>query len=288
MKTSEIILVAGILAGSAALIMAYLECRKIKKHFLKNLSIKWTFNKYLIVSLLIGYVCGFIFLSLEMKPAFNSVVGAVLLVTAGFIYRSVLLFKKTFNRLHREISTSNANGSKKKSSPLVDDLTGLQNRRGVFTLIDNHLKLAKRQKKRVLLLYADIDNLKGVNDRLGFQEGDLMLQETAKVLKSTFRESDLVARIGEDEFMVFPVGATDEHVDTISNSFQKNLQAHNMKRTNNSRLSVSTVVVPFDPEYNDSIDGMLLQANELMTEHKRHKRANMLAAHSSPVTDPSL
>ncbi len=85
---------------------------------------------------------------------------------------------------------------------LVDDLTGIYNRRGFSALAQQELKKANRIKRGMLLLFADVDDLKKINDSLGHQEGDLALIETANLLKETFREPDIIARIGGDEFVV--------------------------------------------------------------------------------------
>lgn len=91
---------------------------------------------------------------------------------------------------------------------LHDDLTGLYNRRGFFTLAEHLLKLAKRQQEGLFMLYADLDDLKKINDTLGHQKGDWALIDTANLLKETFRESDIIARIGGDEFVVMPIETT--------------------------------------------------------------------------------
>lgn len=88
---------------------------------------------------------------------------------------------------------------------LTDELSGLLNRRGFFLLAEQALKIARRAKTELTLIYADLDGLKRVNDELGHQAGDTMIVETAQLLRMSFRESDLVARLGGDEFAVLAV-----------------------------------------------------------------------------------
>ena len=106
---------------------------------------------------------------------------------------------------------------------LRDELTGLYNRRGFFALIEHQLKLAKRKKTGMFLLYADLDDLKSINDTWGHREGDVALIETAKILRKNYRESDVIARIGGDEFVVFPAGTSDDDsekiLDRLHNAF---------------------------------------------------------------------
>ena len=67
---------------------------------------------------------------------------------------------------------------KLRNLSLTDELTGLHNRRGFFTMVEPLLKLAKRHKNPAYLLYADLDNLKEINDVLGHHEGDQALTDT--------------------------------------------------------------------------------------------------------------
>ena len=84
---------------------------------------------------------------------------------------------------------------------LIDDLTGLYNRRGFLTLASQQLKIAHRLKQGLALFYLDLDRMKWINDTLGHREGDRALIDTASILRNTFRASDIVARIGGDEFI---------------------------------------------------------------------------------------
>ena len=88
---------------------------------------------------------------------------------------------------------------KLREMSLMDDLTGLYNRRGFLTLATQQLKIAHRLKQGLALFYLDLDRMKWINDTLGHREGDRALIDTASILRNTFRASDIVARIGGDE-----------------------------------------------------------------------------------------
>ncbi len=92
---------------------------------------------------------------------------------------------------------------------LVDELTGLYNRRGFFSLAEHQFKLTKRNHKSMVLFFGDLDELKTINDTLGHFEGDQALIDTANLLRKTFRETDIMARIGGDEFVVLITEPTD-------------------------------------------------------------------------------
>lgn len=90
-----------------------------------------------------------------------------------------------------------------------DELTGLYNRRGFITLARQQLKIASRMNKGMLLLFADFDELKRINDIFGHKAGDRALLGVSDILKGIFRESDIIARIGGDEFVVLAVETED-------------------------------------------------------------------------------
>ncbi|HAM53563.1 MAG TPA: hypothetical protein DCP92_23795 [Nitrospiraceae bacterium] len=154
----------------------------------------------------------------------------------------------------------------------TDDLTGLYNRRGCFALIEQQFKLSKRLKKGIFMLYADLDNLKAINDTLGHQEGDRALVDIANILRATFRESDIIGRIGGDEFVVIPIGTTGDNIKIVTDRLQKVLAIHNAESTRSYGLSLSFGVTHYDPENPCSIDELLLRADKLMYEQKRLKR----------------
>lgn len=83
-----------------------------------------------------------------------------------------------------------------------DHLTGLHNRRMFYELVSSHLALAKRSSKYYALLYLDLDRFKSVNDTLGHHVGDALLQAVALRLQGMLRSSDIIARMGGDEFAV--------------------------------------------------------------------------------------
>jgi diguanylate cyclase (GGDEF)-like protein/PAS domain S-box-containing protein len=156
-----------------------------------------------------------------------------------------------------------------RAMALVDDLTGLYNRRGFFTLAAQQLKTADRAKSRMLLLFADFDGLKQINDACGHSEGDQALIEVANVLRKKFRESDIIARIGGDEFVVLATETGRAGSDAITARLQENLEAINAKEGRRYKLSLSMGTAQYDPEHPCSIDELLARADRAMYERKR-------------------
>jgi diguanylate cyclase (GGDEF)-like protein/PAS domain S-box-containing protein len=152
---------------------------------------------------------------------------------------------------------------------LMDDLTSLYNRRGFVTLGQQQLKAADRTKRRMVLLFADFDGLKQINDTFGHSEGDRALIETADVFRETFRESDIIARIGGDEFVVLAIETNGSPAEVLATRFQENLKARNAREDRHYKLSLSVGLARYDPEYPCSIDELLAQADRAMYEQKR-------------------
>ena len=153
----------------------------------------------------------------------------------------------------------------------VDDLTGLRNRRGFFALAEQQVTLADRTKNGFLLLLADLDGLKSINDAFGHREGDLALIETARALKETFRESDIIARIGGDEFAVIAIEAGPDSAEVLRHRLSKNLEARNAGGSRRYTVSISLGIATYDPEHPCAIDELLARADARLYEQKRSR-----------------
>jgi diguanylate cyclase (GGDEF)-like protein len=159
-----------------------------------------------------------------------------------------------------------------RSMSVTDELTDLYNRRGFFALADQELKLANRLRRRVFLFYLDIDNLKDINDNYGHLEGDMMILETANILRRTFRQSDTISRIGGDEFVVILNGAKKADVDIVNSRLQDNLEDFNKIMNRGYKLAMSVGISFYNPEDPASIDELLSQADKSMYENKKYKQ----------------
>jgi diguanylate cyclase (GGDEF)-like protein/PAS domain S-box-containing protein len=160
-----------------------------------------------------------------------------------------------------------------QAAVLTDELTGLFNRRGFYTLSEKHCKLSTRFKRALSLLYLDLDGMKNINDELGHKAGDQALVDTANILKKTFRDSDVIARIGGDEFAVLLTEHSEPDIENIIIEHLKdNLRIHNEQSGRNYELLLSLGIVRHDPAQLCSIDKLLSMADELMYEDKMHHK----------------
>jgi diguanylate cyclase (GGDEF)-like protein/PAS domain S-box-containing protein len=154
---------------------------------------------------------------------------------------------------------------------LTDELTGLHNRRGFFTMAARLLRAAPRTGQEFTVLYTDVDDLKTVNDTYGHDAGSALLVATADVLKNTFRAADVVARIGGDEFVALAaisrLGSS-----VIVDRLQTHLANYNQRPGRPHHLSLSFGMVHFDPTGTTSLEDVVKQADHAMYEQKRSKR----------------
>ncbi len=132
--------------------------------------------------------------------------------------------------------------------------------------------MATRQKNSLSVLYADLNNMKWINDNWGHKCGDSVLIETTMVLKETSRQSDIISRIGGDEFAVM---LKDEKYEQNERTIMKRLY-ENVERQNRKNdvydLSISIGVALYDPENPITIDQLLSTADTRMYECKRQMK----------------
>lgn len=157
---------------------------------------------------------------------------------------------------------------------VTDDLTGLYNRRGFLTLADHLLRISMREQRGMFLMYADVDHLKEINDTYGHLEGDAALMEFGGALKTNYRQADIVARIGGDEFVVFPVGDCTDSMEVIVRRLNEVIDLCNTRREKPYRLSVSYGIAYFDPEKPCTLLDLISRADREMYLQKKAKQAS--------------
>jgi diguanylate cyclase (GGDEF)-like protein len=163
---------------------------------------------------------------------------------------------------------------------ISDELTGLYNRRGFLLLGSERMKLAHGMKKNVLLFFADLDNLKQINDQFGHGEGDQALLKTAEIFRNTFRNSDITGRFGGDEFTALVIEEYGQTADTISKRLQDNMAE---LAANNTQypLSLSVGMTRYAAEMRSSLKKLLAQADQALYKQKQ-------ASHATPGGNPPV
>ncbi len=188
------------------------------------------------------------------------------------------LFRIFARRLEEIFGLLEANRERKKIErslrklALTDDLTKLYNRRGFLLFGEQYLKLSERLKRKAILLYIDVDNLKWINDNLGHSEGDRALIEIASILKKISRKSDILARIGGDEFVLLGLETGESNSSALLRRIRERLEAKDKKRHLPYNLSISMGVAVYDPDNPLSLRSLLEEADKKMYEEKRRKK----------------
>ncbi len=157
-----------------------------------------------------------------------------------------------------------------------DELTGLYNRRAFMEIAAQRLNLAQREGKTIVFLFVDLDGMKWINDTLGHQEGDRALIEVSDLLRTVFRTSDLIARIGGDEFVVLALVDSPADAEQLCERLQYQTSARNrlVTRPYQLSLSIGAVVLPAPPPGEPiDVEQLLRKADALMYQAKKYKGA---------------
>jgi diguanylate cyclase (GGDEF)-like protein/PAS domain S-box-containing protein len=194
-------------------------------------------------------------------------------------YKNARAYGEREKRILEFVSTQVARAIERKrledeirSLSLTDELTGLYNRRGFTLLAEQEVKLAQRMNRAMLLFFGDMDNLKTINDTWGHTQGDQALNEIAAIFKQNFRESDIVARIGGDEFVVLAVDAAKETAKAIANRIQASLNVLNQRKGETYHLAISLGIARYDPEAPCTLGELISQADSLMYLQKQARK----------------
>ncbi|MDX8450706.1 GGDEF domain-containing protein [Mesorhizobium captivum] len=157
---------------------------------------------------------------------------------------------------------------------LVDELTGLHNRRGFAVLAREVVKRAARTGTGLVVTFVDLDGMKHINDHFGHEVGDRALIRTAGVLRSVFRVSDVIARIGGDEFIAMTDGVDGAAVEPLRRRLTSAVEDHNREATGEPALALSLGFAHHNPtaETLKSIDDLIAEADEAMYADKDSRR----------------
>jgi diguanylate cyclase (GGDEF)-like protein len=185
------------------------------------------------------------------------------------IAQLVVGFNQMLSQLLQRDRAKRSAEEKLKHQALVDELTGLPNRRLLSDRLSQSLAVARRENRTVGLLYIDLDGFKLVNDSLGHAAGDLLLVEVGKRLKSRTRKSDTLARIGGDEFTVILNHLeTREDAEKMADSLLHSLVSPFLIEGHEITIGASIGISIFPDQGSDN-DDLLQQADSAMYAAKR-------------------
>jgi diguanylate cyclase (GGDEF)-like protein len=182
----------------------------------------------------------------------------------------VVAFNTMLSELQRRDRARKEAEARLQHMALVDDLTGLPNRRLLADRLAHSLAKARRENRKVALLYIDLDGFKFVNDRQGHRVGDIVLGQVAERLRSRFRKSDTLARISGDEFtLIMDHVQTSADADTAAASVLEILKPPFEVEGYSIQITASVGISLF-PDHGQECGQLLQQADCAMFAAKRN------------------
>lgn len=201
--------------------------------------------------------------SIYLKIIINS-------ISAAVDYTNKLLETERLTDKYTELKTDNQTLSKQSKT---DELSGVFNRRGFYEFGQRTLDIVQEMEHAGIIFYADMDNLKIINDSYGHDAGDEAIRLLAEIFKKVFRFNDVIGRIGGDEFGIVAPGMVIEHVPLIRKKIEdtckKESKAHKLPYT----LSVSVGYASL--EKSSSLKQLMAEADSMLYEEKRLKHGRV-------------
>lgn len=159
---------------------------------------------------------------------------------------------------------------------MSDELTGIYNRRGFYVFANRILKAPENEGRQAVVIFGDLDNLKKINDGFGHEDGDYAIITAANVIKSSLRNSDVVGRIGGDEFAAFAICDDREIISKLPERIKSIAAAHNKESSKpyNVTVSVGIYELVCSPELN--IQQFMEFADSALYEDKKRKNPDIM------------
>jgi diguanylate cyclase (GGDEF)-like protein len=155
---------------------------------------------------------------------------------------------------------------------LLDELTGLFNRRGFVAQASRRLRRAAQEGRAASLFCLDLDGTKTINEQLGHTSGDRALQETATLLKQAFRETDLIGRLGGDEFAVLAMDIDAEHQADVFQRLLREMALVNGRPGRTWRISLGVGAAAFEASRGPLVEDLLAVADARLHALKQARR----------------
>ncbi|MBQ0167103.1 MAG: GGDEF domain-containing protein [Treponema sp.] len=187
-------------------------------------------------------------------------------IAASYSYTQALLERQKLTR----------NNSELLHISHTDEMTGLLNRRGYMQHGQQTIMMSLDMNQTGFVVFGDMDGLKKINDTWGHDAGDRAIRAEAKILQKTFRATDVIGRIGGDEFGIITVGMDTKSFSRIKTRLKKFCKEYNESSGEPFQISISLGAVQYSHE-NDNLMVLLNEADSLLYVEKRRKKAKAVA-----------
>jgi diguanylate cyclase (GGDEF)-like protein len=198
--------------------------------------------------------------------------------------RAMLRIKRLQDELdlkNRELEDAN---KRLRKLSITDGLTGLFNHRHVHELLRDEWERSLRGGEPVGVAMLDLDRFKSINDTYGHPTGDVVLYETARIIREAAREIDMVGRYGGEEFIAILPNTDEEAAATFAERVRTEVEAHVFRdESNEIRMTVSCGVASAPREGVDSPEGLLKQADEALYLAKTSGRNRVIRSSEIPA-----
>jgi diguanylate cyclase (GGDEF)-like protein len=242
---------------------------------------------YLLLGLRGGFWMSLIFISLGVTAFsfhFNEQeLLLTLMVLANVVLSSmaIMLFSHIYERSRVQ------NEARLIELASTDNLTGLANRMKLAEVLERERSHALRDNKPLSLIMLDVDYFKRINDQFGHEAGDRALRHLAGVLSSRLRETDLLCRLGGEEFAVLLPGATLDQAAELANDLRRHLGDRPLEVGTGQQVMTFSAGVATLGEDGQSLDQLMQTADRRMYEAKAGGRDQVVAAGQQyPLTAP--
>lgn len=177
--------------------------------------------------------------------------------------------KMSFNEIHEKNELLNHLSTS-------DELTGIYNRRGFMERVEYYMNIPSNRGMKAILLFADMDSLKVVNDKFGHKDGDFALRNIANILTRSFGPHDVIGRIGGDEFVCFAFIDDSEYINEVQRKITEYSAELNASCGKPYFIEMSVGVTEFICNGEQKIEDLLSQADTALYSNKKYKRMSIL------------
>lgn len=190
-------------------------------------------------------------------------------ITLAYAYTEKLMANTELSRQNEELKQHN---DALNTASKTDELTKVYNRRGFLFLGQQQINLALQMNSSGLVIFGDMDGLKKINDNYGHESGDIAIQAEANILKRVFRVTDVIGRMGGDEFAVVAAGMKLSAFTRVKNEIEEQCRLWNEENKWPFKLSISLGYAEFDKD-NFLLQDLLALADEAQYKEKRQRHA---------------
>lgn len=189
---------------------------------------------------------------------------------------TALKYNLLLNKWQNLLDSEKENSKNFEKISKHDELTGVYNRRGYFDYAQSIINNPANTGKNAVVVFADLDNLKIINDQFGHDDGDYALKSIANILVKSFRTSDIIGRIGGDEFAILAILSNTENIGSITNRIKKTNVSFNETCDKPYFINTSVGVYPFTCAPSIELSSIMDHADELLYQQKKNKQKSIL------------